>query len=200
MALKLCQRTGFVSQISIALRENALEIEQRHGLKTVRNQLPLTSVSPKIVHTRAFLSQWMGACVGAILLALAGVFAAYLYPPASAAILVAAAACVLGAFVCASKAYRAYQGRYAWREAATGAEVISINATPEGKRFAASLRYAIESVQHDASLSTLRRTEQHKKHVEFLLAEGVLTPTEFSSIMSRLDRKASLDRLARLRA
>ena len=200
MALELCQRTGIVSQISIALRENALEIEQRRGLKTVRKELPLTSVSPNIVHTRVLSRQWMCACAGAAVLALAGVLTAYLYPPASAALLVAAAACVLGALVCATKAYRAYQGRFAWRETATGAEVISINATPDGKRFAASLRHAIESVQHDASLCSLRRTEQHKKHVEFLLAEGVLTPTEFSSIMSRLDRKASLDRLGRIRA
>ena len=200
MVLELCQRTGIVSHVSVALRKTALEIEQRHGLKTVRKELPLTSVSPKIFHTRAFSTQWICACIGTTLLALAGVFATYFYPPASAAILVAAAACVLGALVCASKAYRAYQGRYAWREAATGAEVISINATPDGKRFAASLRHAIESVQHDASLSSLRRTEQHKKHLEFLLGEGVLTPTEFSSIMSRLDRKASLDRLEKLRA
>ena len=200
MALELCQRTGVVSQISIALRENALEIEQRRGLKTVRKELPLTSVSPKIVHTRALSSQWMGACVGAAVLALAGVLAAYFYPSASAVILLAAAVCALGALVCGSRAYRAYQGRYAWREAATGAEVISINATPDGRRFAASLRDAIESVQRNASLGSLRRTEQHKKHVEFLLGEGVLTPTEFSSIMSRLDRKASLDSLGKLRA
>ena len=199
MALELCQRTGLVSQISIALRDKGLEIEKRRGLKTIRKELPLTSVSPEIVHTRVVSIRWIAACLGAATLALAGVFAAFVYPTASSVILLAVA-CALATLVCGANAYNAYRGRYACREAATGAEVISINATPDGKSFAKSLRDAIESVQHDVSLSAVRRAEQHKKHVEFLLAEGVLTPTEFSSIMSRMERKISLERLGRLRA
>ena len=198
MGLELSQRTGIVSQISIALRENSsLQIEKRSGLKTIRKELPLTSLSPELVHTGVLSLRWMGASAVTALLALAGGLTAYYFPSANGPFLFAGAAFALAAFVCASKAYRAYQGRYACLQAATGTEVISIGATPDGKRFAASLRDAIESVRYDASLSDIRRSEQHKKHVEFLLGEGVLTPAEFSSIMSRMERKASLARLGR---
>ncbi|MFD2095147.1 hypothetical protein ACFSJ3_04060 [Corallincola platygyrae] len=85
---------------------------------------------------------------------------------------------------------RSYQSLYVFLNKATGGQAFSLNKRGGGKNavesFIAELSKRIESIHYPDSLTPQQKQEIYAKHLDFLLAEEVLTADEHSSILNRM--------------
>lgn len=194
MQTLLHQRRFLVNATTVTLRDPYhIVVRERAGLSVTHHTIPLDTINPNPIRIQDVRLAW--AVASALMICLTGAVLYGSFQPEGLHMGIFTIALMFGFLTTATvlKAIGEFRNLYVYTEPQTNRSLFVIHAkVPTAQAvetFVETLAQHITALRYPEGLSAQQRNEHHKKHVDFLLSEGVLTPEEHSAIMGRLEKK-----------
>lgn len=195
METLLKQKRFLVQSTSVALKDSHnIVVEQRLGLSVTQQTFPLDRINPDPVKVQSIRFRWVIVSLVMIILTVAAFLGSF--QPDGPNPVGLTTAVILGFLTAVSiaKAIGEYRNLLVFTEPQTNRSLFTVQAGVPNKRmvenFVETLGRHIRAVRYPEGITAQQRIEHYKKHIQFLLDEGVLTANEHAAILARLDKKA----------
>ncbi len=192
--LRLVQRSIFLPTLSVEATADGRLVLSSSGLfRSWSQTYSLDEIDPTPIHERAFAAGWAVGAAAAVLVWVFAIWAAMKEGGTPAGLWFTFGFLSLIAFALTLNAVRLSPNIYAYRSSRAHAVLFALRRnSPSGAAvdsFVSSLAKLIGTYRNPPGLTTAQLAEHHRKALQYLLENQVLSQSEVDTALKRLEEK-----------